>query len=470
MWWDDLLEEEEAKPDAPELLAEADAYLQHAVAALTQKGMSKSRAFAVAIAQGQKAGYYKPGTKQLTAKGKKAARRHAGERDHRFKEMGYETAIKRQRPKTEAERTEMWWEDDEALEESLSPFERDLLAYMTKTKSDVTVGALRYAFKLTPQKATKILQGLVQKGHLQKDGKEYRLAEEDELDEIFGSSASRMKKAVKRSKRQQMYSQMRKDLEKRRRASKTEAVELEEAAPVTQSMRETVESLHLPEAWWDEDTESLDERVKGPTWSNCPPQGWETTVAQRKGKRGVGVCVPKSDKAWAHFEQYLQQQGLSAAEVAKVLKKARKGSQDDFPTFTSLKMFYSRMGEGVEESLDERAPNPWHGRDGRFTSPKPRKGSWALGNDQHQVKRRKVKKASAFRCGRFARQIGKDIRCQDGGGGRGEGEKPIKDKVKVRKRKRKKRGGVKTPYVPKKKSLRQGLDPTFADLLFELDD
>jgi len=84
-----------------EPLEEADAFMQHCVAKLTGKGKSTESAFAICTAAGQKAGYYKAGTKELTAKGREAAARHAGEEEHATKVGEYEAGIDRKKPKAE---------------------------------------------------------------------------------------------------------------------------------------------------------------------------------------------------------------------------------------------------------------------------------------------------------------------------------------------------------------------------------
>jgi hypothetical protein len=77
------------------LIAErSDAYMRHCVAGVTKGGKGKARAFAICKAGGNKAGYYKPGTKQQTAKGKKAIRAHGRDAAAKTKDAAYARAIK----------------------------------------------------------------------------------------------------------------------------------------------------------------------------------------------------------------------------------------------------------------------------------------------------------------------------------------------------------------------------------------
>jgi hypothetical protein len=72
----------------------ADAYMRHCVAGVTKGGKGKAAAFAICKAGGNKAGYYEPGTKTKTAKGKKAIRAHARDKAARGKDAAYDRAIK----------------------------------------------------------------------------------------------------------------------------------------------------------------------------------------------------------------------------------------------------------------------------------------------------------------------------------------------------------------------------------------
>jgi hypothetical protein len=72
----------------------ADAFMRHCVAGVTQQGKDKAAAFAICKACGNKAGYYQPGTKTKTAKGKKAIRAHARAKDAPGKDTAYERAVK----------------------------------------------------------------------------------------------------------------------------------------------------------------------------------------------------------------------------------------------------------------------------------------------------------------------------------------------------------------------------------------
>jgi hypothetical protein len=83
------------------LIAERwDAYMRHCVAGVTKGGKAKARAFAICKAGGNKAGYYVPGTKKVTAKGKKAMRAHARDAAAAAKDVAYERAIKKEEAMT----------------------------------------------------------------------------------------------------------------------------------------------------------------------------------------------------------------------------------------------------------------------------------------------------------------------------------------------------------------------------------
>jgi hypothetical protein len=77
------------------LIAErADAFMRHCVAGVTKQGKDKAAAFAICKAGGNRAGYYRPGTKKQTAKGTKAIRAHARAKDAPGKDAAYERAVK----------------------------------------------------------------------------------------------------------------------------------------------------------------------------------------------------------------------------------------------------------------------------------------------------------------------------------------------------------------------------------------
>jgi len=84
--------------------AQTPASVKHCVAALAKK-YGTSKAFAICIAQMQKAGMLKPGTIKSTSKGKKADKRHSGEKDAGKKMKSYERFLKAAR-KVESEEEE----------------------------------------------------------------------------------------------------------------------------------------------------------------------------------------------------------------------------------------------------------------------------------------------------------------------------------------------------------------------------
>jgi len=103
---------EEAQYGSYDALVEADAFLKHCVAGVAPK-RGKSSAFAICTAQGQKSGYYEPGTKTLTDKGEKAARSKSAQKGHKEKVADYEKAIGRQESRlapTTHLMEGMWWE------------------------------------------------------------------------------------------------------------------------------------------------------------------------------------------------------------------------------------------------------------------------------------------------------------------------------------------------------------------------
>jgi len=69
-----------------------DPWMQHCVAGVVEKGRSTESAFAICSAQGQKAGYYEPGSRTLTDKGQKAARSKAAEKKHKAVQAQYKAA------------------------------------------------------------------------------------------------------------------------------------------------------------------------------------------------------------------------------------------------------------------------------------------------------------------------------------------------------------------------------------------
>jgi len=82
-------------PTMQEMIVErADAYMRHCVAGVTKGGKGKARAFAICKAGGNKAGYYQPGTKQQTAKGRRAIRAHGRDAAAKTKDAAYKQAIK----------------------------------------------------------------------------------------------------------------------------------------------------------------------------------------------------------------------------------------------------------------------------------------------------------------------------------------------------------------------------------------
>jgi len=76
------------------LIERADAYMRHCVAGVTRGGKDKGAAFAICKAGGNKAGYYTPGTKQQTAKGRRAIRAHGRDAAAKTKDAAYKQAIK----------------------------------------------------------------------------------------------------------------------------------------------------------------------------------------------------------------------------------------------------------------------------------------------------------------------------------------------------------------------------------------
>lgn len=72
----------------------SDAFMRHCVAGVTKGGKDKAAAFAICKAGGNKAGYYQPGTKIKTAKGKQAIRAHARDKAAPGKDAAYERAVK----------------------------------------------------------------------------------------------------------------------------------------------------------------------------------------------------------------------------------------------------------------------------------------------------------------------------------------------------------------------------------------
>jgi hypothetical protein len=76
------------------LIERADAFMRHCVAGVTKSGKDKQAAFAICKAGGNKAGYYQPGTKNKTAKGKRAIRAHGRDAAAKSKDAAYERAIK----------------------------------------------------------------------------------------------------------------------------------------------------------------------------------------------------------------------------------------------------------------------------------------------------------------------------------------------------------------------------------------
>jgi hypothetical protein len=77
--------------------------VKHCVAKLAAKyGGDTSKAFAICVAQMQKAGYLKKGSVQSTSKGKKADARHAGEKDAGKKMKSYERVLKAARKRRES--------------------------------------------------------------------------------------------------------------------------------------------------------------------------------------------------------------------------------------------------------------------------------------------------------------------------------------------------------------------------------
>ena len=72
----------------------SDAFMRHCVAGVTKGGKGKAAAFAICKAGGERAGYYEPGTKTKTAKGKKAIRAHARDKAAKGKDAAYDRSIK----------------------------------------------------------------------------------------------------------------------------------------------------------------------------------------------------------------------------------------------------------------------------------------------------------------------------------------------------------------------------------------
>lgn len=74
----------------------SDPWLKHCVAGVSDKSKDKdlSRAFAICVSQGQKSGYYKPGTKTQTAAGKTRGRQKAAQKGHSDVLAAYEAAKK----------------------------------------------------------------------------------------------------------------------------------------------------------------------------------------------------------------------------------------------------------------------------------------------------------------------------------------------------------------------------------------
>lgn len=70
--------------------------VKRCVAKVADKVQDTSRAFAICVAQMQKSGQIKPGTMQLTKKGKKRARSKAAKKDYRTMVDKYEKALKRE--------------------------------------------------------------------------------------------------------------------------------------------------------------------------------------------------------------------------------------------------------------------------------------------------------------------------------------------------------------------------------------
>lgn len=77
---------------------ETPSFVKHCVRAVAPKyGGDTSRAFAICISQMQKAGLIHPGSKELTAAGRKAAKKHSREKGHAMKVAEYEGLLKRAR-------------------------------------------------------------------------------------------------------------------------------------------------------------------------------------------------------------------------------------------------------------------------------------------------------------------------------------------------------------------------------------
>lgn len=76
--------------------------VKHCVTKLAAKyGGDTSKAFAICVAQMQKAGYLKKGSVQSTSKGKKADKRHASEKEAGKKMKSYERFLKAARKRKE---------------------------------------------------------------------------------------------------------------------------------------------------------------------------------------------------------------------------------------------------------------------------------------------------------------------------------------------------------------------------------
>lgn len=109
---------------APRELLELDAFMQHCVGKVAPK-KGKDAAFAICKATGNKAGYYKAGTKDLTAKGKKAVGKKQRDPEHKEKKMDYERAIGR------AEEGVLG-ELDGYLEEGVTPLQKEVTKELRK--------------------------------------------------------------------------------------------------------------------------------------------------------------------------------------------------------------------------------------------------------------------------------------------------------------------------------------------------
>jgi len=72
--------------------SDMDAWMQHCVAGVGAKH-SKEDAFAICTSQGQKSGYYEPGSRTLTAKGKTAVRSKAASKDDAARKRAYKKVI-----------------------------------------------------------------------------------------------------------------------------------------------------------------------------------------------------------------------------------------------------------------------------------------------------------------------------------------------------------------------------------------